>query len=222
MLNYDDLKWIKHFVIIAGTILIIWSIAIVRNYQDNSFSSPNIYYPLRLSLTIVIYWIGFKGLLRSRILEDRIVLRENIKKEIPSNKMKMILDLSGSKFNYKIDLKSQKQENLFKKINDYVKEQKKYLDPYIGLESLSNEVKISTGHLSHLVNTYSNCNFSDYINGLRIEQVKNIITDPEYLNYTIVAIGLESGFNSKSTFYTAFKKFTNLSPRQFKQQLVGS
>jgi AraC-like DNA-binding protein len=82
-------------------------------------------------------------------------------------------------------------------------------------------LNISNGHLSFLINTYSKKNFSDYINGFRIDQVKNLIIDNEYVNYTIESIGLESGFNSKSTFYSAFKKFTDLSPKQFKQQFVN-
>ena len=45
--------------------------------------------------------------------------------------------------------------------------------------------------------------------------------EKEYVDYTIVSIGLESGFNSKSTFYSAFKKFTNLSPTQFKKEYVA-
>ena len=50
-----------------------------------------------------------------------------------------------------------------------------------------------------------------------LEQAKNILLDPEFENYTIAAIGLECGFNSKSTFYAAFKKFTSLSPSAFKK-----
>jgi AraC-like DNA-binding protein len=91
----------------------------------------------------------------------------------------------------------------------------------LSLESLANDLKISNGHLSFLVNTYSKKHFSDYINEFRVDQVKKLIVDKEFINYTIESIGLESGFNSKSTFYSAFKKFTDLSPLQFKRQFVS-
>ena len=67
--------------------------------------------------------------------------------------------------------------------------------------SLAEKQKISVSHLSKLINSFSNYNFSDYINSLRIEQAKKLLDDDSFDQYTIVAIGLESGFNSKSTFY---------------------
>ena len=140
-----------------------------------------------------------------------------------SLKPKQVLNINKMKlFNDSIETisnnQSEKQKKLFKKINKYILEQKKYLDPYISLESLSEELNMSSGHLSNLINNNSKRHFSDYINDLRVKQVKKIIKDEEYANYTMVAIGLESGFNSKSTFYSAFKKFTNLSPTQFRKQ----
>ncbi len=218
VMNYDDLKWIKHFLFFAGLILFIWVIAIAQNYDVDEFSTATIYYVLKLSTSILIYWIGFKGLFRYRILEDRIILRENINNEILTKKGSIDLKLAIDLDNQFPTEKSDKQHNLFKKINTYIIEQKKYLDPYLGLDSLSDDLNVSSGHLSFLINTYSSHNFSDFINELRIEQVKKLIMEKEYLNYTIVSIGLESGFNSKSTFYSAFKKFTNLSPTQFKKE----
>lgn len=220
VMNYDDLVWIKHFLNIGGFILFFWIIAIIINFNGNNFSEPIIYYPLRLCTTVLIYWIGFKGLLRYRLLEDRIMLRESLKSELRLNtkNLKLINDSIETINNNQ----SEKHHELFNKINTYILEQKKYLDPYISLESLSEELNMSSGNLSSLINKYGNRHFSDYINDFRVEQVKRIIKDEEYANYTIVAIGLESGFNSKSTFYAAFKKFTNLSPSQFKKQFAAN
>lgn len=216
VLLYDDLIWIKHFMNLAGLVILMWVFAIIINLNDQNNNSPIVYYPLRLSTTILIYWIGFKGLFRFRIMEDRIVLRENIKRH---------LDLGQKDFDWdqKEDRQekiiSKKQQELFNKINTHVIDHKLFLDPYLSLETLANSLELSSGYLSFLINNYSSNNFSDYINKLRINQVKQIIKDPEYLNYTIVSIGLESGFNSKSTFYKSFKKFTGLSPAEFKKQI---
>ena len=219
-MNYDDLVWIKQFLNMGGLILFFWIIAIVINYNRNTFSEPFIYYPLRLCTSILIYWIGFKGLLRYRILEDRIMLRESLKSKLQLNTKNLKL------FNDSIETinknQSEKQQEQFKKLNTFILEQQKYLDPFISLESLSEELNMSSGHLSSLINKYSNKHFSDFINDFRVEQVKKIIMDKAYANYTIVAIGLESGFNSKSTFYSAFKKFTNLSPSQFRKQFAAN
>ena len=84
------------------------------------------------------------------------------------------------------------------------------------MEKLSEEQSISVSVLSKIINNYSSYNFSDYINSLRIEQAKKLLNNANFASYTIVAIGLESGFNSKSTFYSAFKKFTSQTPSEYR------
>ena len=51
---------------------------------------------------------------------------------------------------------------------------------------------------------------------MRIQQSKKLLIDEKYANYTIVSIGLESGFNSKSTFYNVFKKHVGCTPLAYK------
>lgn len=215
VLHYDDLVWIKHYINLAGLILVIWVIAISMNIQDDAFGAPAIYYPLRLSTTIVIYWIGFKGLFRFRIMQDRIVLRQNIKNEVATK----IKDFNWEEISIQnSNTISQKQQIQFEKIHSNVVDQKMYLDPCLSLDNLAEKYQISSGHLSFLINNYAKNNFSDYINQFRVEQAKKLIGKKQYHNYTIVSIGLESGFNSKSTFYKAFKKFTQMSPSEFKKE----
>ena len=88
------------------------------------------------------------------------------------------------------------------------------------MELLSEELGMSTSHFSKVVNSVSKQNFSDYINSYRVDQAKQLLSDKDFENYTIVAIGLECGFNSKSTFYTAFKKFTSQTPTEFRASNV--
>jgi len=77
---------------------------------------------------------------------------------------------------------------------------------------------MSVSGLSKTINTYSNVNFSDFVNSFRVDKVKELLASQEFSEYTIVAIGLECGFNSKSTFYSAFKKNTGVTPVQYRSQ----
>lgn len=71
---------------------------------------------------------------------------------------------------------------------------------------MANELDISVHKLSSTIKLFSEKNFNDYINDFRIALAKELLIHKDYKNYTITSIGLESGFNSKSTFYATFKK----------------
>ena len=212
ILEFDDLKWIKHSMNLAALILVIWLIAILMSIGHGVFSSPEIYYPLRLSTTILIYWIGFKGFFRIRIKEDRIVLRKNIRKRISTDEKEFEWE------NEEIEQgKSEKGKVQFERVNAFVRNENLFLDPYLSLDTLAAKSELSSGYLSSLINKHSSHNFSDYINEFRVDHAKRLINDPEFNEYTVLSIGLESGFNSKSTFYKAFKKFTGMTPLEFRK-----
>ena len=61
--------------------------------------------------------------------------------------------------------------------------------------------------------------FYDYINQFRVEEVKERLRNPEFKHYSIESIGLDSGFNSKSSFFSIFKKHTSLTPYNYKKQI---
>ena len=214
VLEFDDLKWIRQFMNLAGLIMGIWLVAILMSIGNGVFSAPEVYYPLRLSTTVLIYWIGFKGFFRVRIKEDRIVLRKNIRKQIKTVDKHFEWETEED-----FGKNSQKKKEQFDRVNNFMIEQKLYLDPYLSLESLASDSQLSSGYLSSLINTFSSKNFSDYINEFRVDHSKKLIRDPEFKNYTVVSMGLESGFNSKSTFYSAFKKFTNMTPVEFRNSI---
>jgi AraC-like DNA-binding protein len=95
--------------------------------------------------------------------------------------------------------------------------QRKFMDSELTLESVANDMQISKGHLSRVINNNLRMSFTDYINSLRVEEAKSYLQNSDFSNYTLVAIGLEAGFNSKSTFNSAFKKIAGVTPSEFKK-----
>jgi AraC-like DNA-binding protein len=208
ILGYDDIRWLRIFLRLGAIVFLFWVFAIVL---FNITGSEEAYQPLRLSTSILLYWIGYQGFYRYHIVEDRIFLRTQI---TSTRSLKVAQKTSGEVKNSA----SEKYADEFQKIDGYVLSNQRFLDPKISMELLSEELNISTSHFSKVVNSVSKQNFSDYINSYRVEQSKKLLADPAFENYTIVAIGLECGFNSKSTFYTAFKKFTSQTPTEFRSQ----
>lgn len=101
-------------------------------------------------------------------------------------------------------------------VKKYVSDNELYLDPSLTIQQLSKQVSIPTRNLSLLINRHSNKHFFDFINEFRIEKAKELMKDPSNKKLTILEILYQVGFNSKSSFNTAFKKFTNQTPTDFR------
>jgi len=94
--------------------------------------------------------------------------------------------------------------------------EKVYLDSSLTLPRLAQRLNVSLHLLSHEINSFYNQNFTEYINSFRIEESCRMLSSDIYDNLTIEGIAYDSGFNSLSTFNTAFKKKMNCTPSQFR------
>lgn len=95
---------------------------------------------------------------------------------------------------------------LIVKLKNLMDEEKPYLNPSLNLSELSTKLSVSTKELSQVINQTESLNYSQFISKYRIEEVKCLMKSPTYSKMTIAAIAYDCGFNSISTFNTAFKK----------------
>ena len=94
-------------------------------------------------------------------------------------------------------------------------------DPDLNLAKLAERLEVTPHQLSQTINVLFRKSYSDYINDLRVEEVKRLLQNPDFAKHKIATIAYESGFNSLSTFYSIFKKETGLSPKQFQKEQQG-
>ncbi len=99
---------------------------------------------------------------------------------------------------------------------ELIEEKKIYLDPELSLPKLARQLGCSTHELSFLINHGFGKNFYQLINRYRVQESQRLLLDPQFSHLNILAIGFESGFNSKTTFNTAFKNQTGMSPAEFR------
>lgn len=92
-----------------------------------------------------------------------------------------------------------------------------YKNPDLKLHDLSREIQVSGHQLSALLNDGLGKNFTTYINEWRIDEACKMIATEQHL--TLEAIGYEVGFNSKSTFFAAFKKVKGITPSSYQQSI---
>jgi len=84
------------------------------------------------------------------------------------------------------------------------------------LFSLAEMSRITPNYLSQVINLLEGKNFFDFINYYRVEEVKRVINSNQLNQFTLLGIAFECGFNSKAAFNRAFKKFTGITPSEFK------
>jgi len=100
-----------------------------------------------------------------------------------------------------------------------MKEKRPYLNPDLTLSVLSGEMDVTEDFLSGILNGRLNRNFFDFVNHYRVEDFKRQCRDPKNANLTLIGVAYNCGFNSKATFNRVFKKMTNLTPSEFKQNV---
>ncbi|SEA23505.1 Helix-turn-helix domain-containing protein [Chitinophaga terrae (ex Kim and Jung 2007)] len=106
------------------------------------------------------------------------------------------------------------------KLEALMKEQAPYTDPDLTLPGLAEHLEISVHELSYLLNAGLEKNFYQYINQYRVAKAKELLSSVTHQHLSILAIGFEAGFNSKTAFNTSFKKLTGQTPGEFRKVVV--
>ena len=110
-------------------------------------------------------------------------------------------------------------EEYRQKLLTLLRTDKPFLNPQVSLSDLSEKLSISSKNLSQVINQRFGKNFFDFINSYRIQEVQQILKDSRDDKMTILEAMYEAGFNSKSSFNTAFKKETGQTPSEFRKNI---
>ena len=97
-----------------------------------------------------------------------------------------------------------------------MQKEKPHLNQTLTLNNLAASLNVQPKILSQIINQNLNKNFYDFINDYRVNEAKTILSDNSKAEMTVLEILYECGFNSKSVFNTAFKRYTGLTPSEFR------
>ncbi|HLP60909.1 MAG TPA: helix-turn-helix domain-containing protein, partial [Candidatus Deferrimicrobium sp.] len=109
-------------------------------------------------------------------------------------------------------------EQCMKKLSYVMDIEKLYRDDKISLQTLSKKVQVTPHILSQVLNERIDKNFSDFVNSFRIEEAKKMLQEADE-DTSVLRVCYDVGFNSKSAFYRAFKKYTDKTPIQYQKEL---
>lgn len=200
-----ELTWLEYIIVICFLSSVLFG---VYSFLHNS-SPPNMY--LNFFILVVVFFIAYYSLKQKEIYPfdekqrtELIAFNEDSSTDL---KRKIIGDEGV------LELKQQ--------LTSLMTEQRPYLESELNLVKLASLLSISPHQLSYLINTGFNENFFQFINKYRVEKAKELLLSSKKENLTILGIAFESGFNSKTSFNTTFKKITGQTPSEFKRSSTG-
>ncbi|MFK7972752.1 MAG: helix-turn-helix domain-containing protein [Bacteroidia bacterium] len=93
--------------------------------------------------------------------------------------------------------------------------EKPYLNAKLSLSSLAAMVDMSENDLSQLLNKHHRKNYYEFVNEYRVMHIEGLFEQGMHDQYTIISLAEQSGFNSKATFYKAFREKHGMTPSQY-------
>lgn len=214
-ISRKKLEWMSTF---AYGVLFVLALSIFGFY-GHKWNLPvldSIYHYNYFFIVLLVYWIAYKALLQPAIFEiPGIPPKEEHEVIISPEK---IPDEPESKY-LRSGLNDEQMEQLFKHLISYMKKEKPFLNPQINIYELAGMLNVKKHHLSQTINEKTGMNFFDFINSFRVEEIKQNLLKNNSSHLTLLGIALDSGFNSKATFNSAFKKLTGITPSDFQRSL---
>ena len=200
-----ELRWARFFLIylLATSIFShIMAYAFPTSIEDNTIFS--------VMDLIAIYWVSYFGIMQSKV---RSVITKNW---APDNSQ----DMKEAQ-NSPNELALEKLEQLMGKIDKHMTVSEIFINPELTIMDLAEGIKVHPKLVSAAINTISKQNFNSYVNQLRVKKAVILLSNQSTDYFSIEGIGKEVGFHSKSAFYSAFKKVTGTTPKDYKEKLAS-
>jgi len=182
------------FRVIACNAEGIWN----RTGDSITFTLKTFFYETLLFKIIILFMLVFLGVIGFYIYKKRLFSKQEKYKGSPLN--------------------PHFAEECIRKLRHLMEVEKAYLDADLSLRVLAEKLSITSRVLSQVLNEKLDRNFSDFINFYRVEEAKKILQDPRSAQKKIIALAFDVGFNTKVAFYNAFKKFTRMTPAQYREK----
>ena len=203
-----NLAWLRN-VMLGG--VLTWAIAVVFFFFHSDVGGTEMQDPISrgasyvsIALACFVYAIGYLGLRQPEIFAPGSVHDQN----------------AGSSPGYaRSGMGEEASRRLQASLVSAMEKDRLYRNSNLTLSELAGSLSATPHNLSEVINTGIGLNFYDFINSYRVEEVKKRLADPDSSHLTLLAIGMEAGFNSKSSFNAVFKKHASMTPSEYRKRL---
>jgi AraC-like DNA-binding protein len=208
------LGWLRNITILFSMGIVMY---IIENTLNTSGVISNKFMISSFVTPVVIYVLGYLAILKSEIYAS-LEFNRQIDQISDEEQSAVINEDDGNVRKYqKSGLNPEKAKEYLNNLLQIMETEKPYLNSDLTLSRLADLISIPPHNLSEVINTQLGQSFFDFINKYRVEKIKGDIIDPSKNNFTLLAIAMEAGFNSKSSFNNIFKKHTGMTPSEYKK-----
>lgn len=204
--SYSDrinLNWLRYTILAIGAVFVtVACVTVLREVLDFrfQFNADILFYSL---IAAFVVYVGYSGIRQQDLFSDA-----DANEQVLAN-----MQSEYKKSGLKTEMAASKHSELIK----LMEEEKPFLNPKLTLPILAQKLSVSVNHLSQIINQHEEVNFHDFVNRYRVEEFIERATSNS--NFSLLAHALDSGFNSKSSFNSVFKKFKTLTPSQYIKDL---
>lgn len=188
-----NLNWIQFFISLFALVYIVFILVCIILIKYNYMVSYNI---VGITVSLSIFILGYRGL-----KQTAIITIPPLKTAKPES----------------TELPGELIQSLAPQFNMLMNEEKLFTNPELNLDDLARRLGVPRNTVSQFINDYLKANFYDYINRLRVEEIKRLLLDADKEYLTIIALATEAGFNSKTSFNRIFRHYTGMTPSEYKR-----
>jgi AraC-like DNA-binding protein len=211
-------KWAKRFLVAFLVLIAIRILFFILNPEWDEFGKKFWYY---VCFSILFYYISISGYTNSifsyTIFKDLRVSSDSELELKKGEEIKSQYHQKDRRNDEPADNKAQIPDlNSWKeKVEKLMLINKLYENPQLVITDLSSELNTHSKKVSQVINQGFNLNFNDFVNLYRIRALMQKLEEREHDIQTLLSLAFECGFNSKSTFNRAFKRYTSLNPKEY-------
>jgi AraC-like DNA-binding protein len=214
--GYSDIEtvsveWLRNFTVIyLASILITFLLFLSQNLGWLGYEIKEVFGVVYGLLVFSVFYLNYEGIRHYTLAQEYSREALPLVEEAGSPPV-ADLEQDGS-------LPDEKDRAVHQRMLSLFSEKQVYLTPKYGLRELADNLGESRHLVSRIINTLEGKSFYDLVNQYRVAHLKKLLDDPANDHLTILALGLESGFNSKASINRIFKSISGLTPREYLQQ----
>lgn len=212
-----SLTWLRNLLVGSLIVYVCWLLE-----QFLPLAAPwdiSLDFALGLSMVFLIYSMSVMGLRQPRIFvaPEEQPAAAPAEESLPAiDTVSMLSSEANQKYRHSA-LSEDMSRALIRDVEAAMEGQKLYRDGTLSLPGLAAQLGLPLNYLSQAINQQTGRNFFDYINGYRVDEIRQLLR--QHPDAAVLELALAAGFNSKSAFYAAFRKHTGQTPGQFRKSL---